>query len=261
MGAHDLFVAHKALIERVARRICLRHHIYGDEAEEFTQDLWIHLIKDDYAIIRKHRGESTLDTYLTTVVANFARDFREKKWGKWRLSVAARERGPVAEQLDTLVSRDGFTLDEACEVLATRGVTATRAELEAIAAVLPARRRPREVQPDDARPDPVSTVEADQGAVNADERRAAARVLMALKDVLAALSPRDRLIIKLRFYDGLSQVSIARKLGVDEKLFFRLGNKLEAGLRQALEARGLSKDQIVDVLECRGLASLEDVDE
>ncbi len=82
-----------------------------------------------------------------------------------------------------------------------------------------------------------------------------------LGQVLDALSPRDRLIIKLRFYDNLTQVAIARMLGIEAKLFFRLGDRLAKELRTALEARGLTRDEMLDLLERRGLALLEDLDE
>lgn len=261
MGAHDTFVANKDLIEQVTGAVCQRNHIYGDDRDDFTQDLWLHVIKDDYAVIRKHEGRSSLRTYLTTVAINFLRDCREKKWGKWRCSSRAKRLGKVAEQLETLIVRDGLTMDHACEMLRARDVVLSRAELDAMAAQFPVRTRLRFVDMGEDPPEPQSLLRTD-AAVDAEAARSEARrVRRAVGEVLGALAPADRLILKLRFHDGLPLVDIAKLVQIEQKLFYRRFDELLKGLRAALETSGLTPTQVLDLLECRGLAALEDVDD
>jgi RNA polymerase sigma factor (sigma-70 family) len=62
----------------------------------------------------------------------------------------------------------------------------------------------------------------------------------ALAAALAALAPRDRLLIKLRFEDGLDMPEIARSLRLPTRFhaYRRLGHAL-ADLRRALEKSGI----------------------
>ena len=77
----------------------------------------LRFIENDYAAIRKFRGESSLGTYLTVVVAMLVRDYRVQRWGRWRPSAAARRLGDVAVRLETLVRRNGQAVHEAAETL------------------------------------------------------------------------------------------------------------------------------------------------
>lgn len=81
---------------------------------------------------------------LVERLQRLALDYRNKLWGKWRPSAAARSLGGVALQLELLISRDGHSLAEAVEILkVNHQVGLDREVLEHIACQLPARLRRR----------------------------------------------------------------------------------------------------------------------
>lgn len=45
-------------------------------AEDLESEVRLRLLEDDYAVLRKHRGDSSLVTCLTVVIANMFRDYR-----------------------------------------------------------------------------------------------------------------------------------------------------------------------------------------
>src|SRR5688572_17606417 len=144
------FLAHLALIERVVSFVVRRYHANPEDAEDFASHVRLKMVEDDYAVIRKFKGQSSLRTYLTVVVSRLFLDYRTSAWGKWRPSAEARRAGPVAVLFEQLLVRDEQTFEEAYETLRTNhAVTMTRDELERLAARLPIRPR-RRFESDDA---------------------------------------------------------------------------------------------------------------
>ena len=187
--------------------------ITREDAVDFASWIRLKLIEDDYAIFRKFRGESSLLTYLSVVIAMLARDYRVQRWGRWRPSAEARRQGPLAVRLETLVHQRGYKLEEAAEILRTAGET-----------VLPewqARARPRRLpvrepmRPVEVGADSLTTLEAPNASLRdstfeaSDERR---RTRQALDDAIRELPLEDRLVVKLRFWEGSSVAEIARSL-------------------------------------------------
>lgn len=244
----QLFVAELPLIERVIDSICRRHCCFGPDAEDFSSSVKVKLMDDDYAVLRRFRSQAKLSTFLTTVVANQFRDFRNQKWGKWRPSAAARRQGTVGIQLDKLLTRDGYSLDEAVEVLRTRlGSDAPpRQELFEIAARLPDRPRRRfegeerlETLPDADR--------ADRRVLDEEREAAMEGAKAALARALRRLPAEDRLIVKMRFGDGFTVALIARQLGIKQRRLYSRIERLLKTLRQGLEAEGVG-DEVTEVL-------------
>src|SRR6185503_1033291 len=98
------------------------------------------IFEDDYGIIRKFEGRSSFSTYLTTVILRLFHQWRVEQWGKWRPSAEAKRLGDKAITLERLITRDGFTFDEAVKVLTVRdGGLSPVAELEALYVRLPLR--------------------------------------------------------------------------------------------------------------------------
>ncbi|MFI6639130.1 SigB/SigF/SigG family RNA polymerase sigma factor [Streptomyces sp. NPDC050504] len=63
----------------------------------------------------------------------------------------------------------------------------------------------------------------------------------AVKPALRALPERDKRILCMRFFDGMTQLSIAEELGISQMHVSRLLTKICAGLRdQALKERGVA---------------------
>ena len=65
--------------------------------------LWLKLLAGGGRLILEFRHRSSIETYLRTVALNLVRDRRDKEWGRWRPSRAARRRGPVAVAAERLM--------------------------------------------------------------------------------------------------------------------------------------------------------------
>ena len=245
-----LFLSQLAVIERVISFVSSRRHLPGVEADDFASHVKLKLIEDDYAILRKFQGRSSLRTYLTVVIQRLFLDYRISAWGKWRPSAEATRGGEIAMLLERLTHRDGYTFEEACELLETNHqVTVPRAELEVMAGRLPARAR-RRFESDDAL-EQMASAERPLDEVVADQERAqtAARVDTALQAAMAGLDVQDRLILTMKFHDGRTVVEIARTLRLDQKALYRRLDRLMKDLRTALEAHGIESAAVMEMLE------------
>ena len=119
MTREQLFLSELALIERVIAWVCARRCLRGAEAEDFGSTVKLRLIENDYEILGRFEGRSSLKTYMTVVVHRLYLDYQTQRFGKWRPSAEARRLGPVALRLEALLYRDGLTFEEASGVLRT----------------------------------------------------------------------------------------------------------------------------------------------
>lgn len=134
----DLFLGHQKLIEEITTHCCRRAHFKREEAEDFGSLVKIKLLEDDCAILRQYQGKSSLRTYLTVVIRRLLMDYQDHLWGKWRPSAEAVRLGPVAIRLERLIAREGYTLDEAIQILRiNEKIEMSEAELRDLAAKLP----------------------------------------------------------------------------------------------------------------------------
>lgn len=247
--ARTILESRMEVLERAVSRICARLAMKPEEAEEFRSWTFCRLLEDDGAVLRKFRGESSLDTYLAVVVHNLARDYRIHTWGRWRPSAAARRRGTVAVQLETLVVRDGFRFEEAVRMLRDNfGVEAEEADLERLAALLPAR-VPRRFEPLGRASEAAGTERADTGVEQKEVAWVARRAGEAVRGALTRLRPEDRLLLRMRFVDGLSMAAIARATGKRQRTLYSRSETLLRRLRKTLEAQGVRWRDLRPVLE------------
>ena len=253
MTSEDLFRQHLPLIDRVLASVCRRNGFPSDESEEFAAWAKLRLVDDDFAVIRKFQGRSSLPTYLTTVIANPFRDYRIHLWGKWRPSAEAKRLGTVAVQLETLLSRDGRTLGEAIAHLRTDLKVATPvAELEQLAARLPSRSR-RRFEGEEVLAAVPARETSDSGVQEAELHATQRQAELALAKALSSLPVRDRLVLKLRFADGLPIVDIASMLAEPARpLYARIERALGA-LRRSLESEGLRAARVIELVGWSGL--------
>lgn len=244
MNPRALYVEHLDVINRIAESLCRRNGVRGADAEDFASEVRLKLLQDDYAVLRKFRGTSSLTTFLTVVISNLFRDHRIKQWGKWRPSAEARRRGAAAVLLETAVFRDGRTFEEACATIEQNGrLRVSRDELRKIMAELPrrpARRVMEEVSGDDLPAD-----DRADGSVLFEEHNAHVRAATdALQRAVARLDPEDRLIVGMRFFEGFTVVEVARALGVEQKpLYARLRRILES-LAHDLADQGIRSESV-----------------
>lgn len=248
MEAEELFRSELPLIERVIALVCQRNCCYDDEAEDFGSVVKLKLIEDDYAVLAKFEGRSSLSTYLTTVIQNTFWDYRIAKWGRWRPSAKARRLGAVAVQLETLVSRDGFTIDEAIEILGSNEkVGVTRAELLALAEKLPHRVKTR-FEGEETIERLTGDHRAEYHAIEAETAKRAARTEAAVADAMLELDPEDRLFLQMRYQDGFTIAQIARRHGIHQRsLYTRFENCINS-LREAMKERGISSEDIREIV-------------
>jgi RNA polymerase sigma factor for flagellar operon FliA len=183
-----------------------------------------------------------------TVVQHLFLDYQDHRWGKWRPSEEAKRLGPVAVQLDRLLSRDGYSLREASEILRTNHhVGMSPQELTDLAAKLPPRNPQRRIEGEEglqSQPSlektPVEVVLAREAA----EKRRWVRGL--LLEALAALPSEDRLIVKM--LERFSVAEIARTLNLEQKPLYRRLKGIYATLRSTLESKGVRAQDITEIL-------------
>jgi RNA polymerase sigma factor (sigma-70 family) len=239
----SLFVDNLPAAEWVLSALARRHALSRDEAEEFGAWAKLRLIEDDYAILAKFRGESSLPTYLTVVLSMLFREYRVQEWGRWRPSAAAKRGGAFAIRLETLIRRDGMPIAEAGQLLRTSGMTSlSDRELAELVSTFPMRTplRPVQSEPTDAPADDRADdlVEVGESVAQASEAKAA------LDDALETLPTEDRLIVRMHFIESMSIADIARGLALPQKPLYRRLDRALRTLRTTLERSGITRDHI-----------------
>lgn len=243
-----LLIDHLDLIDQIVRTTCRRRHMSAAEREDFASFVKFRLVDADYAILRKFQGRSTLWTYLASVIERLSLDFVAEKWGRWRPSVTAERLGPAAVVLERLVTRDLHSLEEAIEMLHSHhGVTLSDAELHAIWAQLPVRTRTTEVSEEAAAA--VSSGDSSEVNVEDAERRAnLAKLETILPAAFAGIADQDRVLVALRFDEGLSMMEISRLLNLSVPTLHRKLDKAIKHLRLALTESGLDPRDIRNLI-------------
>lgn len=248
MAANDLYLEHAETIEAVLAQTRRAHRLTADAGDEFMSWARLRLIEHDCAILRKFQGRSSIRTFLITVVKRLFLDWRISEWGKWRPTADARRGGPVAVELERLIIRDGFDFEQAAESLVTHGVAASRDQCAREWARLP--QRPGRRVTDEGQLANVPAPPAlSADLVDAEEQRTRATLAGdALARALPQLPPGDQLIIRLRFHDGFTVARIAQLVGEEQRLLYRRIERMLRQLRAALEASGVSADDVLGLL-------------
>jgi RNA polymerase sigma factor for flagellar operon FliA len=208
----------------------------------------LRLIDDDYAILRKFQSRSSLWTYLAAVIERLSLDFCAEKWGRWRPSAMAERLGPAAVVLERLVTRDSHTVEEAFEILRTHhGVDLTDSELRQMWEELPVRVKTSEVGEEAA--SAVRSPETSDAGIEDDERKKNIERLQAVLHTAFALIPaQDRVLIALRFDEGLSMVEIAKLLNSSVPTLHRKLDKGIKHLRSALTQSGFEPREVANLI-------------
>ncbi len=246
MTREQLFLSELAVIERVIGWVCARRGLRGADADDFASVVKTRLVENDYEVLGKFQGRSSLKTYLTAVINRLYLDFQVQRFGKWRSSAEARRLGTTALRLECLLFRDGLTFDEACGViLSDPRVRETRDALHAIRQRLP--HRPGRV-PQGEGPEPVR-LDSGASAVERAERQALAeRTFAVIRRSLSQLPAPDRLFVRLHLESGLTVAEASRSLGLDQKGLYRRKEEILRLLRSALEAEGIGAEAARDLL-------------
>ena len=239
-----LLVDHLDLIDQIVRTTGRRRHFSAIEQDEFASLVRLRLVEDDYAVLRKFQGRSSLWTYLAAVIDRLSLDFSAEQWGRWRPSKMAERLGTVGIMLERLVYRDGHTLEEAIEIARRHhGVRLSDSELHALWEQLPVRSRTIEVGEEAAAAVPSGDT-SEERIEDAARKNDIERLERALARAFAALPAKDRLLIALRFDHGLAPPAIAKVLKSSVPTIHRRLDRSLKDLRAALRQEGVDPGDI-----------------
>ena len=242
-------LAQLTTIKGLATKAARRQHFTPAQVQDFVADVLVHLIEDNYAVLRKFRRQSSLRTFLSIVIKRLCLDARISEWGKWRPSARSRRAGELVVMMERLTMRDGLTFDEACTTLRTNHqLVLDDRVMEKHVAGFNHRSRPHFVSQECILDEPVSDSVADESVIDQDADRALSRAAAAMTATLHSLPAEDRDVLMLHFRDGLTVSSIARSMGVDQKLLHRRFASTLKRLRDSLEAVHLCKPEVLEAI-------------
>jgi RNA polymerase sigma factor (sigma-70 family) len=236
-------------IEKLAKTLARRRGLLPEDVEDFAQDTLLKVMSNGHATLRKFRGDSSMTTFMASVVGFYFKDWTNSKWGKYRTPKPVARLGEPAITLHRLMVRDRLSFAEACEKLRTdHGVVLSEAELAAIAARLQLKFRPQ-LEP----PDALITVPApdttDRNIVDQEKLELRQRIDEILKQWRARLTEQDALIVSYWIDDGLKFVDVAKLVGIPQKKVYERVDALRKQLRRLLEDAGIDGATIRDLLE------------
>jgi len=250
-AAEALFLEHLDWVDKAASMACSSHGVWGADAEDFIACVRMKLVENDYAVVRRFLGHSELKTYLASVVVRHFVNFNRAERGRWRPSAAAERLGPPAVDLEALVRRDGYTLQQAGETLRTAGrTTLSDAGLARLLDQLPERPplRPVVGEPATGLDGALGAWRADERVIEAETDGRRAEVLDVLETAMEQLEPEEQLIVKLHFAEGHTLANVARALRLEQKPLYRRVERLRIRLRALLESAGLVGDDVRGLL-------------
>lgn len=241
-----LFLEHLSAIERITREVVHRNRLPKDVSEDFASLVRLRLMEDDCRILREHRGESSMTTYLRTVITRLCLDYRSRNWGRWRPSVRARALGVDALALERLVHRDGHTLGEATQILkASRRGRLSDADIERLWAQLPDR-VPKWTLAVDTPIDSIVDPRPSQDPVSeAEDIVVASR---ALERAVEGLAPNDRMLLELHFARGVSLVHLARTWQISRATIMRQLRRVLTACRRELLGAGIAGHRLRELM-------------
>jgi RNA polymerase sigma factor for flagellar operon FliA len=103
LDPRELLLANLGRVREIVAFLGRRHRLSTDQQAELEAHVRLKLLEDDYAILRRFQGRSSLGTYLTVVIGNLAHDHARRERARWRATTAEpvaageRERPPARE--------------------------------------------------------------------------------------------------------------------------------------------------------------------
>jgi RNA polymerase sigma factor (sigma-70 family) len=244
--ANGIFLSALPVIEQVTGQICRRNRVRATDADEFASRVRFALIENDCEVLRQYDRRGSLRAYLVIVIGRLFYDYRCEEWGRWRPSAEALRCGKTAIELEKLIERDGWSFDQAVEILRSHPeITESAAELYRLYVRLSPSRSPVRKVPERAAANVPSSQPLAHDAVLLVERAQKRKKIRAELDAACAvLSAEERLLIQLRIHDGLSVSRIAIALSRPQKRLYRTFQCLYEMLRQRLRAAGITASDI-----------------
>lgn len=247
----ELLIANLEVIEKIVSIECRHRHMTEADRDDFCSHVKLKLIENDYAVLGAFQGRCSMTTYLSVIIHRLLSDYQNHLRGKWHPSAQAQKLGPLAVRVETLMMRDGKSLEETCTLLVSSDFPGvTREEVAALAERLPARGpKRRVVLPEDVESElSVSPDSVETEAAQDQRERLRQRTSTAMREALARLDRDEQLLIRLHFYGELTVADIARSEGVPQKPLYRRLQQVYDELRRHLLAAGLQPDEIADLI-------------
>ena len=258
MDPRELYEANLELIDRIITIQCHRNACYGAEAEDFRGEVHVKLLENGGHRLAKCKDPESLRSFLAVVIGRLFLDYRNHRWGKFRVSAAAHRLGAPAPQLETLLRRDGWGLEEAIRILRENlGFEHSVQELRELAERLS--RKPRRRFESEEGLEGLAVQGGAGDLADENERiERAKRVREVLARILQGLDAEDRLLLKMRFRDGLKVSDIARALGHPQRPLYSRLEKLFNKLKSLMADEGLDAEQVLSTIGWDGWRGLLD---
>jgi len=250
MHPREVFETNLAMIERVIERVCRAARLAGADAEDFASCARLHLIENDYEVLRRHDRSASLATYLTVVLQRLLINQRNHELGRWRPSAEAQRMGEPGVLLERLVGRDRRPLAEVVPILIAVDCTLTPRDVVAMAERLPERaRRPRAVDLGEVVESTVpSTEDASVRVDEAERRRLMDKAGKVLRGAIDAMQVEDRMILRMRFVSSMPISDIARILRLPQRPLYRRVESLLARLHEVLTREGIGSREAEELI-------------
>ncbi len=244
----ELLKEHIVLVRKRLDQISRTSGLPHQEIEEFRAWSLFKLVENDYRILASWEGRSSFPTYLNVALGNLLKDYRTHIWGKWRPSAAAQHEGEAAILLERLWHCNRLPLDEAIDRMRSEHkVELSRDEIERLAARLPQKVERRWVG-DDELPEIGVDGRVEERVEDGERARLAERLRAELIPLLRGLPPEERLLLRMSYRDGFTIAAIAPILGRPQKELYTIRDRCLRKLRKALEALGLSPEQVLGLI-------------
>jgi RNA polymerase sigma factor for flagellar operon FliA len=249
MDAAEYYADHVKQINEAISIICRKHAMQDDEEKDFAQQVHLQLIENDYRILRSYKGNSSLKTYLHTVIS---RIFIDQVRVKWHPSAEAKRMGEPVVALEKLIYRDQYTLHEACQILAA--IPSTAIDENAAHDMLGRLhfKTPRLNILDDSEellrriPDPAPDPETRLAQKQLHRKKR--KVIALIGNIILLLSGEEKLLIKLLFIDGHRISEIARLLRKDDRQLYKRTQSILRKLREAMADAEIAPSDLREVL-------------
>ena len=211
------------------------------DADDLVATVKLALIENDYAALRGFEGRCSLMSYVASIAHRLLVDEWMRVSGRWRPSAESKRAGDAAVLLETLVVRDRKSLDEALPLVQEIDPAMTRASANALLDSLPKRaQRARLVALDDGVPEQeVDAADVEERVLARDRADAAAKTNVVVREAVASLAADDRVLLRLRFGNGMRVAAIARAWQCDQQLLYRRIETIVRGLRRRLLDAGI----------------------
>ncbi|MDD2465336.1 MAG: hypothetical protein PHI97_15170 [Desulfobulbus sp.] len=255
-------LSHWPLINRLAGH----RFPQGELAEEAALFVMDKLAENDWQRMRAFGGQSSLATYLGSVTLRLLEDFARLRFGRIKAPLWVRRLGGLWKTLFRLLCLERFSPTEAVEILATRQACAAKVAENAayqLLAEIPncGSYRGEETElPDDlpaegekhsgSHPEQVLEKEERKQCLQAlanvifaeDTPDHKSRIMEKMLAVKINLEPRERLLLKLCFRDGVAVAEAGRMLGWNRHQAHGRLRRLLQRLRRDFSAGGLGQE-------------------